>query len=1122
MSPLIGGNPVKTQMGLYADLNGQTLASLGRLGSTTALETDRMMDQLQGKFYRRADFGRYVGSVADPLRRAFGDSGFERLNGDWSMNTIRGLEGVGATRVNRDMGSLLESSLGRIQRVRDNTDMKDDAKSAEIAKIREEAKAAADSFLSSVSSTEAQQKMGKGFADALQSDNAKTALKEFKDAWKGDIQDAFRMAERGVEFKSGKVPGAIDYRFTRGFNIEDLTGAFGRAASAGLVGTNTGLNLAGFSSSSVGALDAARGLFGRDLSGRELTEEINKLIGIGSVNMADEGDARKLEEMLRNVKAMARVAGVSIESMKTIIGEAKGLAAQNPNLPIGMGGFTAAQIATQAMGDTTAALSYMDPKLVRALGGPVGVTSGRVAALTQGAGEPTSRILGALHYHATQVGGPDSAAAKAIRDYAQNGDTTAIGLNTFLKRISPSLNMSEYQALSFAQTNPLLSNLGLEQAPEIGRAGVNAMKKTMLREWDRYTGGTVGFGEELLKAGLDPRYHSMSDEQIIADVQSRLARPLTNQQKSQLLSVVHRSKQKKDNGEGLMNISDVVATAHMPDRRGTAQKLSMLSYDVEFARQYNPQARSAHRRIEETRKTSARLEAFHAASLAEVNAPILQRLVQSGIDGSLAAGDFAELRRLFSGGTAATSYMAGVKNLADADALYRALPEAKFDEAGKLIGGGSEADLQKILKTLYPSIDLDGLGKAEKVMGRKDLGRVGALFNASRQISTTLQSGGITTYGELEDYLGRQHNVPSAIAELAALKKSPANKKLSAEELKQIAARISGSVDKTDIGAIVGKYSGKGIGLDVLRRAGQDYGVFDPEGQYSGDFKLRNMVQFGITSTRFAARTLAGREQGNRLLSEMEAFSGEDDDASFKALQRIYKGEIDFSEAGVGKYTSRLNIDTIMGIADADPNEAVGLAKSALSQAGLNPADHAKLLAAAKQLRSFDSEKVLKGSKRVTHEDLYRAARASKISKARSEFLAPYYQEAGENAWDQMLMDPEVSGTMHARLSKIKATLMGGRGDLSVLSEGFKKSPEMRRQLEALLSEDGSADGNNGGRNQALFDRYLGQFEEAKKGLDSSQADGRPVNPLAMLDIKGIITAISNLTSAVTSASKNP
>jgi hypothetical protein len=78
--------------------------------------------------------------------------------------------------------------------------------------------------------------MGKSFADALQSENTKDALKQFKGEWKSDIQDAFRIAERGVDFKTGKVPGSIDYRFTRGFNIEDITGAFGAAASSGLVG----------------------------------------------------------------------------------------------------------------------------------------------------------------------------------------------------------------------------------------------------------------------------------------------------------------------------------------------------------------------------------------------------------------------------------------------------------------------------------------------------------------------------------------------------------------------------------------------------------------------------------------------------------------------------------------------------------------------------------------------------------------------------------------------------------------------------------------------------------------------------------------------------------------------
>jgi hypothetical protein len=141
---------------------------------------------------------------------------------------------------------------------------------------------------------------------------------------------------------------------------------------------------------------------------------MSKLLGIANVNLTDQGDARRFEEMLRNVKSMARVAGVSIEAMKGTIDEVKMLADRNQNLPVGVGGFTAANIATRAMSDTTAALTYMDPSLVRVLGGATGINSGRLAAMTQGLGEPTSRILGALHYHAVQMGGKDSAAARRI------------------------------------------------------------------------------------------------------------------------------------------------------------------------------------------------------------------------------------------------------------------------------------------------------------------------------------------------------------------------------------------------------------------------------------------------------------------------------------------------------------------------------------------------------------------------------------------------------------------------------------------------------------------------------------------------------------------------------------
>lgn len=1115
MSPMIGGNPVRAQMGLYADLNGQTLASLGRLGSTTSLETDRLMDQLQGRFYRRADFGKYVNSTEAPLRAAFGDAGFDRLNKDWSMSTIRGLEGVGMTRVNSDVGSLLESSINRINRVKEAKDVSDADKQTEIEKIRAEARAAADSFLSSVSSREAQQKMGKSFADALQSENAKDALKQFKSEWKGDIQDAFRMAERGVDFKSGKVPGSIDYRFTRGFNIEDITGAFGAAASSGLVGRDVGLNIGKFGESSIGALDAARGLFGRDLAGRELTDEINKLIGIGHVNMANEGDARQLEEMLRNVKAMARVAGISIESMKGVIDEAKMIAAQTGNLPVGIGGFTASNIAMKAVGDTTAALSYMDPTLARALGGPVGMTSGRVIGLTQGMAEPTSRILGALHYHAVQMGGRDSAAAKAIRDYAENGDTTSVGLNSFIQQISPSLHMSAYHALNFAQTNPLLANLGLEQAPELGRAGVTAMKTTLLREWDAYTGGTSGFGRELLNVSLNPKYWNMAPEAITADVQRRLPRALTAAQKEQLANVAARAASKNKNGEGLMSITDIQAVAGIQDPRGTALRAEQTGYSQEFAQDFNPRAKATHKRITDMRKGSAKMEAFHAANLAELNAPLLQRAFQAGLDGRYVDGGIGELKRILGGAPDMPEYMESMKHLQDAERLYNVLPEGKLDEAGNMVGGASDSQIQEVLRKLYPGLDLNNLTAAEKVMGRGDLTRLSKLQRTGNAVANELLGGGINTYGDLEDFLGKQ-TIHSAVVEATLARKVDPNKKISKSELKTIAKRIQEGVAGADTDAIIGKYSGKGLSRAALVSAGKAYGTFDPEGLYGGDLSARNVLEYGLQSTRYQARTRDSREATAKLVTQLEALGGDDEQRSFEMLQKMYAGEYDFSSSGLGRYTDKINADVLMGIADAStPSQASDLAKSALSQAGLSD-DPDKLVEAARKLRKFDTRHILGGSRRVTREDLIRAARASKMSRAHELLLSPFLREAGENAWTQLSTSSETTGTMSGKLAKIRSQLLGGHGDLSMLSD----SPQARKQLEDILSEGET--GDNVGKSKQLFDRYLSQYEDSKKGIEAAGEGKGGSNPLAALDIKGIISAITSLTSAVNSAAKTP
>lgn len=55
VAPFVGGNPVAAQMGLYANLTGQTMGTFGRIGNVGAGETTKMMNELYKGFYRQKE-----------------------------------------------------------------------------------------------------------------------------------------------------------------------------------------------------------------------------------------------------------------------------------------------------------------------------------------------------------------------------------------------------------------------------------------------------------------------------------------------------------------------------------------------------------------------------------------------------------------------------------------------------------------------------------------------------------------------------------------------------------------------------------------------------------------------------------------------------------------------------------------------------------------------------------------------------------------------------------------------------------------------------------------------------------------------------------------------------------
>ena len=134
---------------------------------------------------------------------------------------------------------------------------------------------------------------------------------------------------------SGFKRKGINFENTRGFNIEDFTSAYAKAAELRMLGDARGKTPAemmdAFSKNAGGVMAASRSLFG-NRSGGELMQKARDLMGVTAVDLSTENGAKDIEDMLRKVKSTARVAGLSVKSMLGIIEATRDLARSNPQL----------------------------------------------------------------------------------------------------------------------------------------------------------------------------------------------------------------------------------------------------------------------------------------------------------------------------------------------------------------------------------------------------------------------------------------------------------------------------------------------------------------------------------------------------------------------------------------------------------------------------------------------------------------------------------------------------------------------------------------------------------------------------------------------------------------------
>jgi hypothetical protein len=416
MSPLLGGNPMAAQMQIYGGLTGaNVMGNWGRSGNINESEAGSVMDTVGRNFYKTQKYEGAGGMREEMIKKS--RSEMERMLGSNNASYFKDL----GMDVETKNGMITSSSDAKLRQKIGGMDITGNAGEQLIntAKGRQQTSSGLsqdlDRFLN-----EQDENVKKTYKESLK-EKLKALGGEAKkhisalDKKGGDMselrtvisdyaklhpQEAMAMDADKMKAQGERYTG-FDFAKSRGFKLEDFTSAFRTGAELRMLGNNKNESIAqtqeGFMKNAGGVLSAGGALFGRELGGAGIMQEINKLVGTSNVDTHSEEGAGKLEALLRKVKATAGVAGVSIKTMLAIIDQTKQLAASNPRLA-SMNEGTLTEIGRKSVSTAAKMGSQMSAEDFRKAGGTVGIAAGeQESALTyalSGHGTAMTNILG--------------------------------------------------------------------------------------------------------------------------------------------------------------------------------------------------------------------------------------------------------------------------------------------------------------------------------------------------------------------------------------------------------------------------------------------------------------------------------------------------------------------------------------------------------------------------------------------------------------------------------------------------------------------------------------------------------------------------------------------------------
>ena len=428
LSPLMGGNPVAASMQLYSGLAGaNVMGNFGRVGSITAEETKSTMQALMDSSFNvqsKEDAAKELKkSTQDFLKRQT-----PKVLADLGLNTAQqeavasGKFDITDDAVRKPIQDKYNQRLEKIstfEKAMSKYDEKKDKSGKLLAEIEKEVE---NTFykpgefkgikgVTDTSLAKAVNNMGgfggmMGYGNVVATKNTpeydaylkeeearKKRFEALKTGGKLDfdkVRSEFAKSKEQTElekraFKDPKENyRETNYANTRGYKTEDFASAFVKGVQLRMIGgeevdengnavrdsqgrivrKTPAKAMKDFMAGGKGGefMDAAKSLFG-DKSGGELMQDASRLVGKEGM-----GDLSKVSKLMRDVKSTARVAGVSLNAMFSIIESANELAQSNPQLQ-GIKRSTITDMALRNVKDAATTAMGMSAADYRAAGG---------------------------------------------------------------------------------------------------------------------------------------------------------------------------------------------------------------------------------------------------------------------------------------------------------------------------------------------------------------------------------------------------------------------------------------------------------------------------------------------------------------------------------------------------------------------------------------------------------------------------------------------------------------------------------------------------------------------------------------------------------------------------------